>query len=86
MMRLLDLCVVFICITVKFQKMNTAPLNTTPVKDNWLDQKPKLMKKYPELTEKDLSFEEGKKEEMIGKLQVKLGKNKEELQKIIESL
>jgi uncharacterized protein YjbJ (UPF0337 family) len=66
--------------------MNTAPLSTTPVKDNWIDQKPKLMKKYPELTEKDLSFDEGKKEEMIGKLQVKLGKNKEELQKILESL
>jgi uncharacterized protein YjbJ (UPF0337 family) len=28
-------------------------------------------------------FEEGKKDEMLGKLQIKLGKTKEELQKIM---
>jgi uncharacterized protein YjbJ (UPF0337 family) len=31
-------------------------------------------------------FAEGKKEEMLGKLQVKLGKTKEELNKIITGL
>jgi uncharacterized protein YjbJ (UPF0337 family) len=31
-------------------------------------------------------FEEGKKEEMFGKLQIKLGKTKEELHKIIAEL
>jgi uncharacterized protein YjbJ (UPF0337 family) len=31
-------------------------------------------------------FAEGKKEEMFGKLQIKLGKSKEELEKIIASL
>lgn len=61
-------------------------MNTVVVKDNWSEQKAKLIKKYPELTEKDLAFEEGKKEEMMGRLQVKLGKTKEELQKIIETL
>lgn len=67
-------------------------MNTSVVKDNataksaWIDQKAKLMKKYPELTDKDLAFEEGKKEEMLARLEVKLGKNKEELQRILESL
>jgi uncharacterized protein YjbJ (UPF0337 family) len=31
-------------------------------------------------------FEEGKKEEMLAKLQIKLGKTKEEFQKIIAEL
>jgi uncharacterized protein YjbJ (UPF0337 family) len=31
-------------------------------------------------------FEEGKKEEMLGKLQIKLGKTKEELHKVMGNL
>jgi uncharacterized protein YjbJ (UPF0337 family) len=31
-------------------------------------------------------FEEGKKDEMYGKLQIKLGKTKEELHKVISAL
>jgi uncharacterized protein YjbJ (UPF0337 family) len=38
------------------------------------------------LTDNDLMFAEGKKEEMMGKLQVKLGKTKDELRKIISAL
>ena len=38
------------------------------------------------LTDNDLMFEEGKKDEMLGKLQIKLGKTKEELDKIIAGL
>lgn len=67
--------------------MNTAVVkDNTAAKGNWSEQKLKLMKKYPELTDKDLAFEDGKKDEMLGKLQVKLGKNKEELQRILEAL
>jgi uncharacterized protein YjbJ (UPF0337 family) len=59
---------------------------TTAVKDNWAEQKVKLKKKFTTLTDSDLSFAEGKKEEMMGKLQKKLGKSKDELHKIMESL
>jgi uncharacterized protein YjbJ (UPF0337 family) len=38
------------------------------------------------LTDDDLLFAEGKKDEMFGKLQIKLGKTKEELHKIISAL
>jgi uncharacterized protein YjbJ (UPF0337 family) len=31
-------------------------------------------------------YEEGKREEMFGKLQIKLGKTREELHKIVDSL
>lgn len=50
---------------------------------NWSDQKSRLKKEFPALTEKDLFFEIGRKNEMLAKLQVKLGKTKEELQQII---
>ena len=58
-------------------------MNTTEAKGNWNEQKGKLKQKFATLTDNDLMFEEGKKEEMFGKLQIKLGKTKEELQKIM---
>jgi uncharacterized protein YjbJ (UPF0337 family) len=56
------------------------------LKGNWNEQKEKLKQKFAILTDNDLLFEEGKRGEMLGKLEVKLGKTKEELNKIIESL
>ena len=61
-------------------------MNTTEVKGNWNEQKGKLKQKFATLTDDDLMFAEGKKDEMIGKLQIKLGKSKEELDKIIAAL
>lgn len=61
-------------------------MNTMELKGNWEEQKIKLKQKFAALTENDLLFTEGKKEEMIKKLQIKLGKTKEELLKIIEVL
>ncbi|KAF0197360.1 MAG: csbd family protein [Bacteroidetes bacterium] len=61
-------------------------MNTTAVKGNWNEQKGRLKQKFAMLTDNDLMFAEGKKEEMYGRLQVKLGKSKEELQKIIAEL
>jgi len=61
-------------------------MNTSELKGNWNEQKAKLKQKFAILTDNDLMFAEGKKEEMIANLQVKLSKSKEELYKIIESL
>lgn len=61
-------------------------MNTTELKGNWEEQKGKLKQKFATLTDDDLLFAKGFKEEMMGKLQVKLGKTKEELHKIISSL
>jgi len=60
--------------------------NLSEIKGNWNEQKGKLKQKFAMLTDNDLMFEEGKKDEMIGRLQLKLGKTKEELHKIIETL
>lgn len=61
-------------------------MNTTQLKGNWNEKKGKLKQKFAILTDNDLLFEEGKQNEMFGKLQIKLGKTKEELQKIIANL
>ena len=58
-------------------------MNTKEIEGNWNELKGKLKQKFATLTDDDLMFAEGKKEEMFGRLQVKLGKTKEELHKII---
>ena len=61
-------------------------MNKTEAKGNWNIQKAKLKQKFAELTDNDLIYEEGQREEMLGKLQVKLGKTKEELNNFLDSL
>ena len=58
-------------------------MNKTEAKGNWNEQKGKLKQKFADLTDDDLMFAEGKKDEMLGKLQKKLGKTQEELNKIM---
>lgn len=58
-------------------------MNTTELNGNWNEQKGKLKQKFAKLTDDDLMFAEGKKDEMLGKLQKKLGKTKEELYKVM---
>lgn len=61
-------------------------MNTTEITGNWETIKGKLKQKYAQLTDDDLLMVEGKKEEMMGKLQIKLGKTKDEMNKIITEL
>ena len=61
-------------------------MNTTELKGDWEVQKGKLKQKFAQLTDNDLLFVEGKKDEMLGKLQITLGKSKEELLKLIDKL
>ena len=61
-------------------------MNPTELKGNLNEQKAKLKQKFAVLTDNDLMLLEGKQEEMFGRLQIKLGKSKEELQKIISEI
>jgi uncharacterized protein YjbJ (UPF0337 family) len=56
------------------------------LKGSWNEVKGKLKQKYGQLTDDDLRFAEGKDDELLGRLQQKLGRTKEELRKEIESL
>jgi uncharacterized protein YjbJ (UPF0337 family) len=61
-------------------------MNKTELKGNWNEQKGKLKQRFAVLTDNDLMYEEGRKDEMFGNLQIKLGKSKDELRKIFDSL
>ena len=61
-------------------------MNTTELNQNWNDTKEKLKQKFALLTDTDVLLIEGKQEEMLERLQQKLGKSKEEIQKIITSI
>jgi hypothetical protein len=54
--------------------------------EEWYKKKAKLKHKFATLMDSDLIFDEGKKEEMLQKLMIKLGKTREELLKIIAGL
>ncbi len=54
---------------------------TDRLKGNWNEIKGKLKQKYADLTDDDLLYIEGKEDELLGKLQQKLGKTRAELER-----
>jgi len=61
-------------------------MNTKEEKKNQKDVLDNLKRRYAILTDNELMFEENKKEEMLGKIQLRLGKTKEEVHKIIAEI
>jgi uncharacterized protein YjbJ (UPF0337 family) len=61
-------------------------MNTLTLKGNWTEMKGKLKQKYANLTDDDLLFEEGKDEELLGRLQKKTGETKEKLRDFMSKL
>lgn len=61
-------------------------MNAQTIKGNWNEMKGKLKQKYADLTDDDLMYAEGKEEELYGRLQQKLGKTKEELERELDEL
>jgi len=60
--------------------------NTTELMGNWNETKGKLKQKFGKLTDSDVLLVEGKQEELIGRLQIKLGKTKKEIHQLIADL
>ena len=58
--------------------------NSDEIKGKWNEMKGKLKQKYADLTDDDLTYEEGKEDEMWGKLQQKLGKTKKEINSLFD--
>ncbi|WP_109695612.1 CsbD family protein [Chitinophaga deserti] len=61
-------------------------MNSLQLKGAWNEIKGKLKQQYGDLTDDDLTYTEGKEDELLGKLQQKLGKTKEEVKKLIDEL
>lgn len=56
------------------------------IKGNWNQIKGMLKQEYADLTDDDLMYVEGKEDELLGRLQEKTGKSKDELRKQINEL
>ena len=61
-------------------------MNKLQIKGSWKEFKGKLKQSYGNLTDDDLVFAEGKDDELLGRLQRKLGKSKDEIRQMIERL
>ncbi|PQA60681.1 MULTISPECIES: CsbD family protein [Siphonobacter] len=61
-------------------------MNETTLKGNWNELKGKIKQAYGDLTDDDLVYEEGKEDELWGRLQQKTGKTKDEINKKIADL
>lgn len=56
------------------------------LKGNWNEVKGKIKQKYANVTDDDLLYEEGKDDELLGRIQKKVGQTKEKVKEWIESL
>jgi len=61
-------------------------MNKAIFKGNWNEIKGKLKQKYANLTDDDLLFIEGKEDETLGRIEKKLGKSREEVERILRGL
>lgn len=59
---------------------------TPSMMDKWNEQKAKLKKKFPSLTNNDLRYSEGKKSEMFENIRIKLDITVEDWKKIMEEI
>lgn len=65
---------------------NLINMNDLEIKGNWNEIKGKLKQEYGDLTDQDLTYTEGKEDELLGRLQQKTGESKEKLKEKINNL
>jgi uncharacterized protein YjbJ (UPF0337 family) len=61
-------------------------MNVLQLKGNWNVIRGRLKQQYAELTDNDLAYVEGKEDETTGRIQHRLGKTREEVEKILDDL
>lgn len=64
----------------------TNDMTTLSMKGSWNQIKGKLKQKYAQITDDDLLFEEGKEEELLGRLQKRTGETKEAIRDFIAKI
>lgn len=55
-------------------------MNTLTWKGRWNELKGKVKQQYADLTDDDLMYEEGKEDELLGRIQKTTGKTREEVE------
>lgn len=61
-------------------------MNSTEMEGKWKQVKGKFKQKYGDVTEDDVTYSEGKFDEMLGRLQEKTGKSKDALKDEIDKM
>lgn len=79
-----ELCSVIIQLQKNIFKMKEDA--TKHVEKSWPDQKNRLKNQFNILRDKDLRYENGKKDEMLEKVRQKLGKTEEEFESLMAAL
>jgi uncharacterized protein YjbJ (UPF0337 family) len=59
-------------------------MNKLQIKGNWNEVKGKLKQQYAKLTDDDLTYVEGKEDELLGRIQKRLGVSTEDARGILE--
>ncbi|HZW37975.1 MAG TPA: CsbD family protein [Ignavibacteriaceae bacterium] len=54
-------------------------MDNLKIRGNWNQIKGKLKQQWGDLTDDDLMFEEGKEDELLGRIQRRTGKSREEI-------
>lgn len=61
-------------------------MDTLRIKGDWHQMKGKIKQKYPDLTDDDLMFVAGKEDDLLGRIQRKTGKSRDEVVSYINSI
>ena len=61
-------------------------VETFKITGNWANQSKTLKGKFPQLTDADLKFETGKENELLGRVETRLNKKREEVINIIKKV
>lgn len=72
--------------TEKAREAATDSPGELKIKGNWNEAKGKLKQKFAQLTDDDVMYEKGKEDELYGRLQKRLGKSREEVNRILDEL
>jgi uncharacterized protein YjbJ (UPF0337 family) len=56
------------------------------IKGNWNEMKGKIKQQWGQLTDDDLIYEEGREDELLGKIQKRTGKTRKEIVNYINKL
>jgi uncharacterized protein YjbJ (UPF0337 family) len=61
-------------------------MNELIFKGEWNELKGKLKQKYAQLTDDDLLYAKGKEDELLGRLQTKLGQSQDQVRKLLAEI
>ena len=56
------------------------------IRSNWNDKKEKLKESFSELSDADLYYNKGQEEELVDRIQGKIGRNRDEVIRILEEI